>query len=542
MRRIPLISAAALAAITATASLAVADPAGARASAATPAASGTPSPQGASTAAAPGGTLTVKSAVVQAGRPITFTYTTTALDAKNWIGLYTDPGNGPVDQRYVGPSLTWAYTPHGNGTVELPTTGLEPGNYIAFSLAKDGYKWLAEPVKLRVTSGERLRFVTETIPLRNARAESAYSATVQGLLRGDTDGMAFQKVSGPSWVKVDARGAVTGTPPAAESATTSVVEVRAANAAGDSRTAKLSIDVRPPGARLVPELKALSWNLWHGGSQVKGGREKQLKFLLDHDIDVVGLQESSGVSAAELAAALGWDHYQAGADVGVISRYPIVSRGPLPSVSGLPVSNVTIELDERHGEKIALWNAHLGYTPYGPYDACFGKMTVQQLLDREAQSKRTGQIEGIMRAMESDLRAADRTPVLLMGDFNAPSHLDWTAANSRCGYRDVPWPTSVLPERAGMKDSYRVANPDPKAAPGITWSPIYKTFTGGYGHDSHKGEPEPLDRIDFIHYKGNMRVKSSAAVVEGVPTAIPDHQNNQWTSDHAAVLTVFDVP
>ncbi|WP_169808820.1 endonuclease/exonuclease/phosphatase family protein, partial [Microtetraspora fusca] len=130
-------------------------------------------------------------------------------------------------------------------------------------------------------------------------------------------------------------GSVTGTPPASASAKTAAVTVEARTDAGERTSATVRIRVRPPGAPLVPELKAMSWNLWHGGSQVKGGREKQLKFLLDRDVDVVGLQETSSTSAKELAEALGWDHYQAGADVGIISRYPIVSRGPLPSESGL---------------------------------------------------------------------------------------------------------------------------------------------------------------------------------------------------------------
>ncbi|GAA2770931.1 hypothetical protein GCM10020219_045110 [Nonomuraea dietziae] len=229
----------------------------------------------------------------------------------------------------------------------------------------------------------------------------------------------------------------------------------------------------------MPELKTLSWNLWHGGSQVRGGREKQLTFLLERDIDVVGLQESSGTSAKELGEALGWDYYQAGADLGVISRYPITSRGPLPSESGLPASNVRIRIDDRRGSEVALWNVHLGYTPYGPYDACFGRYSVDRLMAREAQSGRTPQIQDVVRAMAVDLESAERTPVLLMGDFNAPSHLDWTPAARRCGYDSVAWPTSVVPEQAGLRDSFRVAHPDPVAEPGVTWSPVYPTFTGG---------------------------------------------------------------
>ncbi|MFI6476871.1 endonuclease/exonuclease/phosphatase family protein [Nonomuraea sp. NPDC050663] len=484
--------------------------------------------------AAPDGTLTPVSTTVKAGERATFTYTTPRPHQTNWIGLYADPGNGPVDQKYVGPSLTWVYIPNAAGTASLDTAGLEPGDYVAYALAQDGYEWLARPARLRIVSNEPLRLVTERIPLRNARAKSAYAATIAGLARGDTEGLSFAKIAGPAWVNVAADGRVTGTPPASASAKTVRIGVTASNGAGQSRTAELTIDVRPPGGPLVPELKALSWNLWHGGSQVNHGRDKQLKFLLDHDIDVVGLQETSGTAAKALGEALGWDYHQSSGSVGVISRYPITAR---TAPNGLPVVGTRVDLG---GRQLSLWSAHLGYTPYGPYDACFGKMTVEQLLAQEARSGRTAQVEGVVRAMAGDLEAAGGgTPVLLTGDFNAPSHLDWTRETARCGYAHVPWPTSVLPEQAGLRDSFRVAHPDPVAEPGVTWSPIYPVFTGGYGHDGHKGEPEPQDRIDFIHFKGDLEVVSSRTVVTGTPAPVPGHRDNEWTSDHAAVLTVF---
>ncbi|ACZ87842.1 endonuclease/exonuclease/phosphatase family protein [Streptosporangium roseum] len=487
-------------------------------------------------AGTPDGTLSLRTASVKAGDPIELSYSTPRPDSKNWIGLYADPGNGPVDQKYVGPSLKWVYIPSGSGTATLPTDGLEPGDYVTYALAKDGYEWLAAPAKVKIASSEPLHFVTRAFTLRNARAKSPYTATVKGTVRGEAS---FRKADGPAWVRVGQDGTVTGTPPASTSAKTATFTVEARNQAGESATATVGVRVRPPGGPLVPELRTMSWNLWHGGSQVKGGREKQLKFLLDRDVDVVGMQETSSTSAKELAEALGWDHYQAGADLGIVSRYPIVSRGPLPSESGLAGINAKIRLDDRH--EVAVWNVHLGYTPYGPYDACFGKWGVERLMAREAESKRTRQIQEIMSAMSGDLADASRTPVLLTGDFNAPSHLDWTAETRKCGYDSVSWPTSVAPEQSGMKDSYRVAHPDPVADPGITWSPIYTTFTGGYDHDGHKGEPEPQDRIDFVHYKGDLKVKSSDAVVEGTPAPIPNHKDNAWTSDHAAVLTTFAV-
>ncbi|MET7396632.1 endonuclease/exonuclease/phosphatase family protein [Dactylosporangium sp. NPDC005572] len=476
--------------------------------------------------AAPTGSLTLGSATVAAGTPIQLTYTTSKPNAKNWVGLYRNPGNGPVGQAYVGPSLAWTYTPGSSGTAALPTSGLAAGDYVVYFLFNDGYTWLAQPVSLRLTSTAAPRFPTSAFTLRNARAGTAYSATVGGLVQGGTTGLTFAKTSGPAWVTVSAAGAVTGTPAAAGTAT---VGIRATTTTG---TADATVTIRVQSGALVPQFRALSWNLWHGGTAVSNGLEKELKFLLERDVDVVGIQENQ-TAAQALAAALGWSYFQ-NSDTAVLSRYPITAT--TPTVAGAAVA-ARIDLGAR---SLRLWSAHLGYTPYGPYDACFGRMTVQQLLNRESSAGRTGQITDIVAAMSADLAASATTPVLLTGDFNAPSHLDWTAANPRCGYGAVPWPTSTVPAGAGLVDSYRQAHPNPATAPGATWSPVYKTFTGGYGYDAHAGEPEPQDRIDFVHYKGPLTVLSSEAVWEGTPSQ-SNPSANAWPSDHAAVLTLFQL-
>ncbi len=477
--------------------------------------------------AAADGTLTVSSVSVTVGTDVKFTYSTPRPTAKNWVGLYTDPGNGPVNEKYVGPSTKWVYTPSANGSGTLPTAGLSAGTYVLYFLYNDGYTWLAQPVSVRLTAGGTPRFPTSAFSLRNAKVGAAYSATVGGLVQGDTTGLTFTKTSGPAWATVSATGMVTGTP---ATAGTTTLGIRATTASG-STTATATIRVQ--SGALVPQLRALSWNLWHGGTVVTNGREKQLKFLLERDIDVIGVQENKGSAAQALAAALGWSYFQ-DSDIAVLSRYPIT--GTTPTVAGSAIA-ATINLGAR---SLRLWSAHLGYTPYGPYDACFGRMTVPQLQSRESSSGRTGEINSIVTAMKDDLAAASTTPVLLTGDFNAPSHLDWTSTNSRCGYGPVAWPTSTAPANAGLIDSYRQAHPDPAKDPGNTWSPVYKTFTGGYGYDSHIGEPEPQDRIDFVHYRGPLKVLSSDALWEGRPGQ-SNPSANAWPSDHAAVLTVFQV-
>ncbi|MFJ6610378.1 endonuclease/exonuclease/phosphatase family protein [Streptomyces sp. NPDC091289] len=291
---------------------------------------------------------------------------------------------------------------------------------------------------------------------------------------------------------------------------------------------------KPGKPAAASELRVMTMNMWHGGSKVDDGLAKQVAVIEKHRPDVVGMQETSGHSAKDLAEELGWEHWQSDADLGIISRFPITSEAEHSQAA----TGVRIRIDETTGQEVELWTAHLGYDPYGPYDACFDGMPVEKIFEREAQSGRTPQAEAIAKDLAPKIAAADETPVLLVGDFNTPSHLDWTEAtkDSHCGYGQVDWPVTKIFEGAGLKDSFREANPDPAALPGTTWSPVYPK------HDGSTGADEPQDRIDFIDYAGSkLTVKDSVSFVDGDPKPVPDQAGNAWPTDHAAVLTTFTV-
>lgn len=488
--------------------------------------------------AAPQGTLAPAE-----GEDFTFAYSTSDPHPTNWIGLYRSSGGGPVDEEYVAPSLVWAYAPEAEGTVRLSADALEPGSYTAFFLARDGYEWLAEPVEVRLAAGGPVSFPVAAATLHNARQGQPYEAHLGGLLSGGGPGAEFTKVSGDAWVQVSADGTLSGTPrasadreiPAGVSRpdrSSATVTVEATGEDGSTAQLEVTVPVRRHNQPLVDELGVMSFNTWHGGTQVNGYHDKQVRFLLESGADVVGLQETQGTHAARLADALGWYHWQGSGSLGVISRYPIAEEYGEVNASG----GVRIELDGEESQ-VNLWNVHLGYTPYGPYDFCFDGMDVDRVLEREAQSGRTPQITDTLAAMSDQVDAADEVPVLLVGDFNAPSHLDWTEElrEKNCGFADVPWPTSVLPTEAGFTDSYRVAHPDPVSAPGNTWSPLYPF------HEGSTGREEPQDRIDFVYHAGDLTVLESHDLVVGDPAPVPRHADNEWTTDHAAVLTFYSL-
>ncbi|GGN71286.1 hypothetical protein GCM10011579_047500 [Streptomyces albiflavescens] len=290
------------------------------------------------------------------------------------------------------------------------------------------------------------------------------------------------------------------------------------------RTVLASLEEVTPArlrAMVAPrELRVMSWNLWYGGTKVDDHREKQLKAIAETGADVVGLQETYGNAAEELAEALRWHHHRAGENLGVISRYPITARLGDPDVGFYGGTGVRIRLDG--GQEVDVWTAHLDYTPYGPYEAAFDRLPANELIAHEA--VRLEQMREILRGIAES--ATDATPVVLVGDFNAPSHLDRP---------DVEWPVTKAAEEAGLRDSYREAHPDPVRDPGHTWSPIHGE------HEDGSGRPEPQDRIDFVLHRG-LRVRDSRTFVSGTPRPWPDVAGNHWPSDHAAVVTTFDVP
>ncbi|MEU6552713.1 HAD-IA family hydrolase [Streptomyces sp. NPDC046915] len=274
------------------------------------------------------------------------------------------------------------------------------------------------------------------------------------------------------------------------------------------------------GRMIVSELRVMSWNLWLDGGRIDDHRAKQLKAVLESGADVVGLQETGGRAAQELAEALGWHHHRAGENLGVISRYPVTARLGDPDVGFYGAAGVRIEVAP--GREVDVWTAHLYYTPYGPYEAVFDRLPASELVAHE--EVRLGQMRDTLRRIaETSLPAV---PVVLVGDFNCPSHLDRP---------DVEWPVTKAAEEAGLRDSFREAHPDPAAEPGHTWSPIHPV------HEDGSGRPEPQDRIDYVLHRG-LTVLDSRTLVTGAPRPWPDVAGNDWPSDHAAVVTTFAVP
>ena len=228
----------------------------------------------------------------------------------------------------------------------------------------------------------------------------------------------------------------------------------------------------------------MTFNVWIGGEVVDFG--KVVEVIEAGDADIVGLQEAEA-HTVEIADRLGWyaDERQQ-----IISRFPLTTP---PEGEGM-----YLYAQIAPGQVVAVGNTHLPSDPYGP-TLVQGRRTAGRGVGQRGRHPGLG------------ARAAPRRhgqpwwptgiPLFVTGDFNTPSHLDWTEHTvdllPHMKYA-VEWPVTVAMQDAGFVDTFRVAHPSPTTSPGRTWT---------YGYPYPRVLPgEVIDRIDYVFAGGDVEV------------------------------------
>lgn len=262
-----------------------------------------------------------------------------------------------------------------------------------------------------------------------------------------------------------------------------------------------------------------SFNIWHGaheqGKEV--GLERLMQLLTATKSDVFTLVETYG-SAEVIADRLGYYVYLISSNLSIMSRYPFASTHLV--YKAFNSGGATIRLPE--GQLINVFAVWLHYLPDYWSDFINNKVVDMQAYLLEENKTRGAEMNAILREIQSFTNNADSTPIILSGDFNSGSHLDWinTTRDKHYGYV-VEWPTSVAMQNAGFKDVWRLTHPDVVQYPGITWSPLYS------------GNTYIKDRIDYIYYKGSKLKPVYASTLTSHPVKFP--------SDHGAVTARFAI-
>ncbi len=242
--------------------------------------------------------------------------------------------------------------------------------------------------------------------------------------------------------------------------------------------------------------------------------------------DIVALQEVSAPRLRHIARELGYyfhhhgEHEASGAnDTGLLSRYPISVVTRYGAIIYLTVD-----------DPIYVANVHLTPYPYEPYELRDGEITPAEAI-AQARFTRLPELAPVLEHLEEPLEHG--APVFLMGDFNEPSHLDWTDGAAQAGLHlemAVSWPTSQEVLRHGFRDAYRTAHPNEVERPGETWTTL-------------QSDPDEVhDRIDMIYVAG-AGVEVTQAYTVGLRDALPtDHAVPGFPSDHRAVVATVTLP
>lgn len=238
------------------------------------------------------------------------------------------------------------------------------------------------------------------------------------------------------------------------------------------------------------------------------------------DPDLVGLQEISEPRLRHVAQELGYyfhhhDEHEANGsnDTGLLSRYPI---------SQVTRYGASIYLTVNDPVHIA--NVHLSPYPYEPYQLRDDEIDPKEAT-AQARYTRYPEIQPVLEALQEPLDSG--APVLLTGDFNEPSHLDWTDEAAEDGLHmglEVDWPISKELLRHGFRDAFRTAHPNEVERPGETWTTL------------DEDEDEVHDRIDFVYVAGD-GVEVVNAYTIGLRDAPPtDVAVSGYPSDHRSVV------
>ncbi|MDR0535849.1 MAG: endonuclease/exonuclease/phosphatase family protein [Puniceicoccales bacterium] len=312
------------------------------------------------------------------------------------------------------------------------------------------------------------------------------------------------------------------------------------------------------------DFKVLQINVWMNASHAPKAAENLTELIAGTNPDAVLLCELArdGKLIRRLVddlAKRGMQYHPDGLGMrtGVLSKVPLKNPGTKDASTLGPVTRAEISFN---GRDIVIYSAHLDaghYAPYLPrgYDAKHWKKKLPapvtdpaEILKTNRRSTRAKTITNLIPQMR---RERDNGKIVILGgDFNEPSHLDWQADTRNLhGHAGaiVNWDVSQMLQRAGFIDTYREKFPNPVTHPGFTWTTV--------AHQSVAKEGDERDRIDFIYYApANGVVLRSARIVGPVETvlrgkAVPDnsqdailrHPLKTWPSDHKATLAVFDI-
>ena len=299
----------------------------------------------------------------------------------------------------------------------------------------------------------------------------------------------------------------------------------------------------------------LQWNIWQEGTVVEGGYEAIVNEIVRLKPDFVTFSEVRNYNQTRFCDRIVQSLSQKGEtyysfysnDSGLLSKYPIADSTtvfPLKDDHG----SIYRLVSSIYGREIAVYTAHLDYLSDAYYNvrgydgSTWTEIpipeTVQEVLAVNDASLRDDAIRNFVAAAKEDI-AAGRI-VVLGGDFNEPSHLDWIRETKDLYDHHgliIPWTVPLILDNNGFIDTYREVYPDVLAYPGFTFPADNPLI--------------PVNKLTLFYYPAEgLSVKD--AVIFGPEGSICKSQRIKetskdrfitllavWPTDHKGLLVTF---
>lgn len=264
--------------------------------------------------------------------------------------------------------------------------------------------------------------------------------------------------------------------------------------------------------------RLLQWNIWQEGTSVKGGYEAIVNEIARLRPDFVTFSEVRNYHQSNFTAKLVNDlrkrretYYSFYSyDSGLLSRYPLHDSLTVFPCEGDHGSVYRLRCEAK-GVKFAVYTAHLDYQDDTYYEVRgydgnnWREIPIlrdsAEVLRRNNLSQRDEGIQAFLRTAQQDADAG--YVVVLGGDFNEPSHLDWTKA-TRYLYDHhglvIPWPVTSMLSEAGFTDIYRARWNNPLTHPGFTYPSANPAVS--VNRLSWAPLADERERIDYLFCKG----------------------------------------
>lgn len=308
--------------------------------------------------------------------------------------------------------------------------------------------------------------------------------------------------------------------------------------------------------RLPVPFKVLAWNL-EGQSRKQAEVESMIEIVKDINPDVILISENYGIMQRLLEGlGAGWYGEFFSMSLALVTRHrvlatehPYIAPWNYLDNSEHPFNFGLAEL-EVEGQRVRCCPLWINWEPVitakkfaEGYDAVTNAMVSYPRFS----SRRIDEIKGILGSIKAHMTETDDIPIVIGGDFNGDSDLDWTDVTKDVkGHHglSIPWPEHIEMRKAGFTDTYRELNPFPKSSTatneilnvyGSSWA------TPGSWRNDGTCSANP-NRIDFIYSKGPKLKPVRSEMFQAAyhrPFEWHGKQYASFPSDHGFALTEF---